>query len=83
MTNPFDAMKAKPHPDALGIGNPNEYYETDFRKEIQQAINKYSKESGSNTPDFILARYLTDCLEAYDRAVTARQRWYSGFKAYD
>jgi hypothetical protein len=47
-----------------------------FRKEIESAINRFSKENGSNTPDFILAQYLVDCLGAYDKAVTAREKWY-------
>lgn len=47
-----------------------------LRKEIEHAINCNSAENGSNTPDFILAEYLTDCLTAYDKAVTAREKWY-------
>lgn len=37
-----------------------------LRKEIEQAINKHSLENGSDTPDFILAEYLTDCLRMFD-----------------
>ena len=37
-----------------------------LRKEIEQAINKYSLENGSDTPDFILAEYLTDCLRMFE-----------------
>lgn len=48
----------------------------DFRKELEILINKYSQENGSNTPDFILARYILDCLDAFDRAVNARSQWY-------
>jgi len=47
-----------------------------LRKEIEYAINCNSAENGSNTPDFILAEYLTDCLSAHDKAVTAREKWY-------
>ena len=47
-----------------------------LRTEIEHAINCNSAENGSDTPDFILAEYLTDCLAAYDRAVTAREKWY-------
>ncbi len=47
-----------------------------LRKEIEQAINRNSAENGSNTPDFILAEYLTDCLAAFDKAVKAREEWY-------
>lgn len=47
-----------------------------LRKEIERAINRNSAENGSDTPDFILAEYLTDCLSAYDRAVVAREKWH-------
>ena len=47
-----------------------------LRKDIKHAINCNSAENGSDTPDFILAEYLTDCLAAYDRAVIARDKWY-------
>ena len=43
-----------------------------LRQEIAAAINRHSAENGSNTPDFILAEYLTDCLAAFDKAVNAR-----------
>jgi hypothetical protein len=49
---------------------------SDFRKDIEGIINKRSAENGSNTPDFILAEYLTDCLAAFDKAAVARERWY-------
>ena len=47
-----------------------------LRKEIEQAINKHSLENGSDTPDFILAEYLTDCLRMFDKAVNKREEWY-------
>lgn len=48
----------------------------EFKKELEHLINRYSMENGSDTPDFILADYLTDCLESYDGAVKAREKWY-------
>ncbi len=57
----------------------DEYYglpKNDFRTELENLINKYSKENGSNTPDFILAEYLILSLEAFDRATVARSKWY-------
>ena len=50
--------------------------EQTFQEELREVINKYSRESGSDTPDWILAEYLTDCLTAFDAAVTKRERWY-------
>ncbi len=47
-----------------------------FRDELQDLINRHSMENGSNTPDFILADYVRDCLTAYDAAVLRRDRWY-------
>ena len=52
------------------------YLEMELRKRIEQAINAVSAEKGSNTPDFILANYLIDCLKAFDSAVSERERWY-------
>jgi hypothetical protein len=47
-----------------------------FRKELESLINRHSAENGSDTPDFILADYLQDCLFAWDKAVAAREKWY-------
>lgn len=49
-----------------------------FQKELEQLINKFSKENDSNTPDFILAQYVSDCLKAYAAAVRSRDKWYDG-----
>ena len=48
----------------------------EFEKDLEHLINKHSLENGSNTPDFIIARYLRKCLEAYDEAATAKNNWY-------
>ena len=48
-----------------------------LRQEIAAAINRHSAENGSNTPDFILAEYLTDCLAAFDKAVNMRSRYFT------
>jgi hypothetical protein len=47
-----------------------------FRRELQNLINKHSKENGSDTPDFILAEYLTDCLKTFDKTIKLRNTWY-------
>ena len=48
----------------------------DLKERIREAINCASAENGSDTPDFILAEYLTECLAAFDKATTARNAWY-------
>jgi len=47
-----------------------------FRKELEILINMFSKENGSDTPDFILANYMANMLGAFDTAVQARTEWY-------
>lgn len=45
-----------------------------FEEELRKLINQYSKENGSNTPDYIIARYLLSCLEAFDNAANDRDK---------
>lgn len=47
-----------------------------FRTELTELLNRYSEENGSNTPDYILANYLIDCLRTYNSVVLARDAWY-------
>lgn len=54
---------------------------SNFVDELESLINRYSMESGSGTPDFILAEYLDGCLKSFGQAVLARDRWY-GFSGY-
>lgn len=46
-------------------------------EELTKLLNRHSCENNSNTPDFLLARYLLQSLEVYERAVRARDSWYS------
>ncbi len=39
-----------------------------FLKRLEKLINEYSKENESNTPDFILAEYMNDCLNTFTKA---------------
>ena len=48
----------------------------DFITELKSLINKHSMGSGSNTPDFLLAKYLYGCLRNYDVIVSRRDDWY-------
>jgi hypothetical protein len=51
-----------------------------FKDELRELINKYCKENGSNTPDFILAEYMDACLKAFNKSVNKREAWYRGVK---
>ena len=50
--------------------------ETEFHKELSSLINRYSKENGSNTPDFIIATYLISCLDNFNNTSNIREIWY-------
>ena len=47
-----------------------------FVEELRDLINRHSRENGSNTPDYILAKYLNACLIAFNEATTIRDKWY-------
>jgi hypothetical protein len=58
-----------------------------FKKELEELINRYSMENGSNTPDFLLADYLIAALDNYNEITTRRDKWYghtsSGGKSFE
>ncbi len=41
-----------------------------------KAINRTQREKKSETPDFILAEYLMDCLRAYEKATHRNHKWH-------
>jgi hypothetical protein len=62
----------EPQPEA-----PQQEAPSTFERDIAHVINRHSKENGSDTPDFILAAYLQNCLNAFNHAVQWRAAWYS------
>lgn len=47
-----------------------------FAQKLAALLNENSKEKGSNTPDFVLAEYLTNCLGNFEAAIKAREKFY-------
>ncbi len=47
-----------------------------FKKQLSDLINRNSIENGSNTPDFMLAEYLVDCLKTCEKITKSREKWY-------
>jgi hypothetical protein len=45
-------------------------------EELKSVINRHSLENNSNTPDYILASYLLQCLNAFTQATKARDEWF-------
>ena len=56
---------------------------TPFERELRALLNTQSMENASDTPDFLLASYLVDCLNAFNRAVNAREAWYGRTRGED
>jgi hypothetical protein len=48
-----------------------------FEQELSALINKHSIENQSDTPDFLLARFLIECLDTWSNIVRARDAWYN------
>lgn len=59
-----DEMKASKEKEAIII-------------EFARIINTYSIENDSDTPDFIIAEYLFDCLMAANILIGGRSAWYN------
>jgi hypothetical protein len=70
----------KPRPTEVGtvVAKPKKHkinYKK-FQRELETLINCYSMENGSNTPDWVLAEYLVNCLKNFDTTSRAREKWY-------
>ena len=48
-----------------------------LKEELQSVLNRHCAENESNTPVFILATFLLECLTTFDIAIKARDRWYN------
>lgn len=46
-----------------------------LKTELAKVLNRYSMETASETPDFILAEYLLACLAAWNMAVSMREHY--------
>ncbi len=47
-----------------------------FKENLRDLCNKHSIENGSDTPDYILAMYIMDCLAAFNKATCYREAHY-------
>lgn len=73
MSSPAGPVEpAQPHPeDQFFREEPG-----DLARKLSSLLNSYSRENASNTPDFILAAYMLDCLTAGEALIRRRDRWY-------
>jgi predicted Ser/Thr protein kinase len=50
--------------------------EYNLKERLAQLLNEFSQENASNTPDFVLANYLEQCLDAFNAATREREKFY-------
>lgn len=88
--NPFGNIEAATQATNKGIGQDllgnivseggepdrDEDRQRDFRNRLAHAINCHCKESGSDTPDFILGDMLAAILDVFDAAMQRRKDWF-------
>ena len=48
---------------------------TEFEEGLRGLLNRTCQENASNTPDFILAEFLSRSLDAFTLCVVAREKW--------
>lgn len=60
----------------IEIDEDGKVHGDDLEHAISSALNCYSAENASNTPDWILAQYLLGCLAAWNQATQQRELWY-------
>lgn len=58
------------NPGQSPVGTP---LKSTFGEELTSLLNRYSKENGSNTPDYVLASFLQNSLAAFDMAINQRE----------
>jgi len=51
-------------------------HEAEFEAGLSNLLNRVCAENDSDTPDFILAKYLLGCLKNFNETVKARENWY-------
>ena len=47
-----------------------------LERELQNIINQYAREETSYTPDFILARFMMECLDAFEQSTIERDAYW-------
>ena len=48
----------------------------DLVNSVADILNRASRETASDTPDFILAEHMVQSLEAFENGVRCREEWY-------
>ena len=62
--------------EIIEIDEYGKVHGNDLEHALASALNRFSAENLSNTPDWILAQYLLGCLAAWNTGVQQRETWY-------
>ena len=60
----------------IEIDETGQVHGNDLEHALAAALNRFSAENASDTPDWILAQYLLGCLAAWNTGVQQRETWY-------
>jgi hypothetical protein len=60
----------------IEIDEHGKVHGNDLEHAVAEALNRFSAENPSNTPDWILAQFLLGCLAAWNQGVQQRETWY-------
>ena len=60
----------------IEIDEDGKVHENDLEAAVSAALNRFSAENASDTPDWILAQFLLGCLAAWNQGVQQRETWY-------
>jgi len=56
------------------IGEPPRHPPLDLEQDLAMVLNRYDQDSRSDTPDYVLARYLIACLAAWHEGIKLRNQ---------
>lgn len=62
--------------EIIEIDEEGKVHGNDLEHALASALNRFSAENPSNTPDWILAQFLLGCLAAWNQGVQQRETWY-------
>ena len=49
---------------------------TELETKLAELLNRENREADSDTPDFLLAEFMMNCLDAFELASNKREGWY-------
>jgi hypothetical protein len=73
---PSEQRRSEMNEQIIEIDEDGKVHGNDLEHALASALNCFSAENPSNTPDWILAQYLLGCLAAWNQAVQQRETWY-------